>query len=156
VDIQILVGLLLTILPTIELRAGLPVVVEYAIRNGVPIWPYFLIVIVLNVLLILFIFMFLDFLHDVFMRMKWYRAVIGGVLRNVQGKAEKIKNKMDRWGYFALMFFVAVPLPGTGAWSGAMVAWIMGLDRLRSFIAIAAGVIIAGSLMLLISIGIFA
>jgi len=53
------------------------------------------------------------------------------------------------------MFFVAVPLPGTGAWTGTMVAWIIGLDRFKSFIAISAGIIIAGLFVLLFSLGLF-
>jgi uncharacterized membrane protein len=154
VDAQILLGLLLTILPVFELRGGLPIIVEYAIRNNVSIWPYFLLVLILNVLVILLIFMFFDFLHDIFMRMGWYRAVIGRILKRLQKKMDKIGERMDRWGYFALMLFVAVPLPGTGAWTGAAVAWAMGLDRFKSFVSIAAGVIIAGLLVLLLSLGV--
>jgi uncharacterized membrane protein len=155
VDVQILIGLLLTVFPFIELRGGLPVIVEYAVRNGVSVLPYFLIVLVLNILLIFLIFMFFDFLHEIFMRLKWYRAVVGRILKRLQRKVDKIEYKMDKWGYFALMFFVAVPLPGTGAWSGTMVAWVMGLDRLKSFFAIAAGIVIAGLIVLLLSLGFF-
>ena len=154
-DVQILIGLLLTVLPVFELRGGLPVIVEYAVRNGVSVWPYFLIVLILNVLLILLIFMFFDFFHEIFMRMKWYRSVVGRTLGRFQKKVDKLEEKMDKWGYLALVFFVAIPLPGTGAWTGTIVAWIMGLDRLKSFVAIAAGVIIAGLLVLLFSLGIF-
>ena len=154
-DIQVLIGLLLSILPVIELRGGLPVIVEYAVRNNVSIWPYSLIVLILNILLIFLVFMFFDFLHEIFMRVKWYRVVVGRVLKRVQRKVDKIELKMDRWGYFALMFFVAVPLPVTGVWTGTMAAWVMGLDRLKSFFAIAAGVIIAGLLVLLLSFGLF-
>jgi len=155
VDVQILIGLLLTVLPISELRVGLPVIVEYAVRNGVSVWPYFLMVLVLNVLLILLIFMFFDFFHEIFMRMKWYRAVVGPTLERLQRKVDKLERRMDKWGYLALMLFVAVPLPGTGAWTGTIVAWIMGLDRLKSFVAIAAGVIIAGLIILLFSLGLF-
>ena len=154
-DIQILIGLFLTMLPTIELRGGLPVIIEYTVRHGISIWPYFLIVLILNILIILLVFMFFDFLHGIFMHMKWYRFFIGRVLKRVQNKADKIKGKMDRWGYFALMFFVSIPLPITGVWTGSMIAWIMGLDRLKSFIAISAGVIIAGLIVLLLSLGFF-
>jgi uncharacterized membrane protein len=155
VDVQILIGLLLTVLPVFELRGGLPIIVEYAVRNNVSVWPYFLMVLVLNILVILLIFMFFDFLHDVFMRIKWYRAVIGRMLKRLQRKVDKVGKNMDRWGYFALMLFVAVPLPGTGAWTGTIVAWAMGLDRFKSFVAVAAGVVIAGLLVLLFSLGIF-
>ena len=154
-DVQILIGLLLTVFPLIELRGGLPVIVEYTVRNGISVWPYFLIVLILNVLLILLIFMFFDFFHEIFMRMKWYRSLVGRALRRVQKNVDRLKVRMDKWGYLALMLFVAVPLPGTGAWTGTIVAWIMGLNRLKSFVAIAAGVIIAGLIILLFSLGLF-
>jgi len=152
-ELQILIGLLLTVLPFIELRGGLPVIVEYTTRNGLSIWPYFFIVLVLNILIILLIFMFFDLLHDIFMRMKWYRKLIGRVLSRLQKRVDKIQNRMDRWGYFALVLFVAVPLPVTGAWSGSLIAWALGLDRWKSFLAISAGIIIAGLFVLFASFG---
>lgn len=154
-NIQILIGLLFTISPVFELRAGLPIIIEYVMRNGLVIWPYFLLVLVVNILMIFVIFFFFDFLHETFMRIKWYRSVVGRVLKRLQRNVVKIEDDMDKWGYFALMFFVAIPLPGTGVWSGTMIAWAMGLDRWRSFAAIAAGTVIAGLLVLLISLGIF-
>ena len=51
------------------------------------------------------------------------------------------------------MFFVAIPLPGSGAWTGTLIAWIIGLDRLKSFVAITFGVIVAGLIILLVSLG---
>ena len=76
-------------------------------------------------------------------------------MRRLQRKVDKVRSRMDKWGYFALIFFVAIPFPGTGAWSGTMVAWIMGLNRVKSFFAIAAGIVIAGFIVLLISLGFF-
>ena len=152
-DIQILIGLLLAVSPIFELRAGLPVVVEYAVRNNLSIWPYFLLVLALNILVIFLIFIFFDFVHGAFMKWKWYRSVIGRVLNRIQKKVEKVKAGMNKWGYYALMIFVAVPLPGSGAWTGTLIAWVMGLDRLRSFAAIATGVVIAGLIVLLFSLG---
>jgi len=154
-DIQILVGLLLTVLPVFELRGGLPIIVEYVVSNGLSVWPYFFLVLALNVAVIFLIFLFFDFVHGAFMGLGWYRKVIGGILRRLQKKVDRVRARMDRWGYFALMFFVAIPLPGTGAWTGAMVAWAMGLDRVKSFFAIAAGVVIAGFIILFISLGFF-
>ncbi len=151
---QLIIGLLLTISPIFELRGGLPIVINYAIQNGFSIWPYFFIVLVLNIAVIIFIFIFFDFLHEKFMQLKWYKKVVAGVLRRTQNKAKKVQTRMDKWGYFALMLLVAVPLPGTGAWTGTTVAWILGLDRIKSFIAIAVGVIIAGLIVLLLSLGI--
>ncbi len=154
-DPQILLGLLLTILPVFELRGGLPVIVEYTVRHGISVWPYFLIVLILNIFVIFLIFMFLDFLHEIFMNWKIYRRAIGTILTRLQKKIDKVKNWMNHWGYLALMFFVAIPLPGTGAWTGTLVAWTLGLNRWKSFVAIASGVIIAGFLILLFSLGLF-
>ena len=154
-DVQILIGLLVTVLPVFELRGGLPIIIEYAVRNGVSVWPYFFLVLILNIAVIFLVFLFFDFLHGMFMELRWYRKVVGGILRRFQRKVDKVESKMDKWGYFALMFFVAIPLPGTGAWTGALVAWIMGLNRLKSFFAIAAGIVIAGFIILFLSLGIF-
>jgi uncharacterized membrane protein len=125
------------------------------VRNGVSVWPYFFLVLILNIAVIFLVFLFFDFLHGVFMKLRWYRRIIGGILRKFQKKVDKVEAGMNKWGYFALMFFVAVPLPGTGAWTGTLVAWIMGLDRMKSFFAIAAGITIAGFIILLLSLGFF-
>ena len=154
-ELQILIGLLLSVLPVFELRGGLPLIVEYTARNGLSVWPWFVLVLILNILVIFFIFFFLDFLHERFMKFGWYRGVIGGFLKGIQKKAEKVQKRFDKWGYVALALFVAVPLPGTGAWTGSFVAWILGLERWKSFLAIAAGVVIAGFIILLASLGIF-
>jgi uncharacterized membrane protein len=122
-------------------------------KYGVSVWPYFLVVLILNILVIFFIFFFLDFLHKEFMRLKIYKKIIARILNRIQKKADKVEKRLDDLGYVALMLFVAIPLPGTGAWSGTLVAWLLGLDRLKSFIAIALGVIIAGFLILLFSLG---
>ena len=87
------------------------------------------------------------------MNFKFYKKLINKVLIKAQKKAAKLEKKMDKWGYVALMLLVAVPLPGTGAYTGALVSWILGLNRKNSLIAIAAGVIIAGLLVLLITLG---
>jgi uncharacterized membrane protein len=154
-ELQILFGLLLSILPVFELRGGLPIIVEYTVRNGLSVWPWFVLVLILNILVIFFIFFFLDFLHEWFMNFRWYRKFIGKILGRVQKKAEKIEKKLDEWGYIALALFVAIPLPGTGAWTGSLVAWGLGLERWKSFLAIAAGVVIAGFVILLASLGLF-
>ena len=154
-DTQILIGLLLTVLPVFELRGGLPVIVEWAVRNDVSVLPWFVIVLVLNVLVIFVIFAFLDFLHESFMGVKIYRSVVGRFLKRVDKKADRVMAKMEVWGYLALTLFVAVPLPGTGAWTGTLVAWALGLDRWKSIGAISLGVVIAGLIVLFTSLGFF-
>lgn len=153
-NFQLIIGLLLSISPIFELRGGLPMVLEYAVRNQLPILPYVLASILLNVFIISFVFLFLDFFHGHFMKIKSYRRVTGGFLKRIQKKADKLKGKIDNWGYLALMFFVAVPLPGTGAWTGGFIAWTLGLDRKKSFSAIALGIILSGIFILLASLSV--
>jgi uncharacterized membrane protein len=154
-NFQILIGLLLTVVPIFELRGGLPIIVEYCVRNDISVWPYFILVLILNVLLIFVVFFFLDFLHHLFMRVGIYRRFFERILLRFQKKVDKFEKKFAEVGYLALLLFVAVPLPGTGAWTGVLLAWLFGLERLKSFVAIAAGVIIAGILILFASLGIF-
>jgi len=152
---QILIGVILTVLPISELRGGLPVLIEYLVRNKMIVWPWFLIVLVLNIGIIFFIFFFLDFLHYRFMEIMPYRLFMERYLERVQKKAKKINRKMDNFGFLALTLFVAIPLPGTGAWTGSFVAWTLGLKRKESILAISAGVIIAGLIVLFASLGVF-
>ena len=151
---QLFLGLLLTVLPVTELRVGLPVIVDYCLREGVSIWPWFILVIILNILVIFFIFFFLDFLHERMMSLNWYSRIIGRYIERMHKKAEKLDMKIQEVGFVALLLFVAIPLPGTGAWTGTVIAWILGLERLKSFIAISLGIIIAGFLVLLVSLGV--
>ncbi|MDO5474894.1 MAG: small multi-drug export protein, partial [Candidatus Saccharibacteria bacterium] len=69
---------------------------------------------------------------------------------------EKLLKKTGEYGaYFALFLFVAIPIPGTGAWTGTLAASILNLNFKKTFIAITSGILVAGLLMLLISLGLF-
>jgi len=152
---QILIGLLLSALPFFELRVGLPIIVEYCVRTSSILWPYFILLIVLDIIVTFFIFISIDFIHKKFMLIKWYRDRIGKILLKIQIKAKKVEIRMDKWGYLALTFFVMIPLPVTGAWTGTLISWTLGLNRVKSFIAISVGIIISGSIVLIISLGVF-
>lgn len=153
---QILIGLLFTILPITELRVGLPIVIEHVLRNNLPVWPYFSLVLILNILVIIPLFIFLDFFHDLFYKnVKIYKKTFGWTINRVRFKIKNINEKRGLIKYLVLMLFVAVPLPGTGAWTGTLIAWVTGLKRINSFIAISLGIIIAGFLILFASLGLF-
>ena len=68
---------------------------------------------------------------------------------------EKLTSKTRGGVYVALMLFVGIPLPGTGAWTGTLAASILDLDFKKSCIACMAGVLLAGTIMLLLSLGVF-
>ncbi len=148
-DLQLIIAVLLTLMPLIELRGGLPVAIEYAVSRDISIWPVFISILVINVLLVIAIFFFLDYLNGFFLRFKWWERFFNNHVEKTRKKAEKVQSRMKNWGYVALAGFVAVPLPLTGAYTGCLIAWILGLDRKKSIIAISTGVIVAGILVLL-------
>jgi uncharacterized membrane protein len=154
-NLQLLIGFLLSMSPFFELRAGLPVVIGYVLRNGLSIWPYFYIVLFLNSLVTIFLFLFLDFFHDKFITNRFYKKFMTQVVERSRKKAIKFEKKFSHLGFIGLALFVGIPVPGTGAWTGTLVAWTLGLNRIKSFIAISFGVTIAGFLVLLMSLGLF-
>jgi uncharacterized membrane protein len=88
------------------------------------------------------------------MNISAYKRAFGFYIRMIQKRVDRIEARLPVYGYFALTLFVAIPLPVTGAWTGTLIAWILGLERTRSKAAIALGVCIAGLIILIASLGI--
>ncbi|MCK9570611.1 small multi-drug export protein [Candidatus Pacearchaeota archaeon] len=152
-DWNIIFYMILSALPIVELRGGLPLAINYAIENNLSISCIFFLIVLTNILVIFFIFYFFDNLHKIFLRYSWYKKFFNFYVSKMQKKIDKFENKYSALGFLALMIFVAIPLPGTGAWTGCFVSWILGLDRKKSIFSIAAGVLMAGILMLLATLG---
>lgn len=154
-SLKLLYAILLTVLPVTELRIGLPLAICYAKEQSIPIYLIFILIVLINILLIFFIFFFLDNIHHFFMRSKFYKKHFEKYLSRFQRKIDKFEKKHSTMGIFALVLFVAVPLPGTGAWTGCLLSWFLGLDRKKSILAISLGVLIAGLIILFASLGFF-
>ena len=154
-DLRIIYAILLTLMPVTELRAGLPIAMLYAKDNGISLLLIFILIVLINILLIFFIFFFLDKLHKWLMNFKIYNQAFNASLRRFQKRVDKFEKRHATLGFLALTLFVAVPLPGTGAWSGCLASWLLGLDRKKSIIAITLGVLIAGLLIFLGMLGFF-
>ncbi len=152
---DLLFGLLLTILPFFELRGGLPFVLNYVLSNNLPILPFFILVLFLNIFVAYLLFIFFDFFHEKLLKFNFYNKRFDNFLKRIRKKENKFEKRFDKLGYIALMLFVSVPLPGSGVWTGVLLAWLFGLKRSRSFIAIALGTILAGFFVLFISLGVF-
>lgn len=153
-DLRFFYAVILTILPVTELRAGLPLAIGFAIDNNIPIFLISSTIILINILLIFFIFYFLDNIHIKLMNIRFYKKTYEKFLKRFQKKVDKIEKKYNSLGFIALILFVSVPFPGTGAWSGSLVSWILGLERKKSILAISIGVTIAGILVILGTSGI--
>jgi len=154
-DQTFIIALLLTITPFIELRLGLPLAISYAIQNDISTYLIFATVLFLNLILIFVIFFFLDYLHKFFMKIAFYRNIFDKYLERFRHRTKRFERRHEKIGFWALVIFVAIPLPGTGAYSGCLISWILGLDRLKSILSIGLGIIIAGLLVLFASLGIF-
>ena len=152
-DLKLLWAIILTIMPITELRVGLPVAILYAIEQKIPVWLIFSLIVLLNILIIFFIFYFLDHLHHIFLRCNFYKKFFEKYVGKFQKKVDKFEKKYETLGFLALVLFVAVPLPGTGAWTGCLLSWLVGLDRKKSILAISTGVLIAGLLILFGTLG---
>ena len=129
--------IILSILPVSELRGGIP----YAILNGVNPITAFLVAVLANILIIPIIFFFLDNIHDSLLNIKPYEKAFNFYISR---KVEKVKRKYENLELAILFLFVAIPFPGTGAYTGVLLSWFFKLNRKKSFATIALGVITAG------------
>lgn len=153
-DLRLLYAILLTILPITELRLGLPLAIRFALDNNIPVLMVFMTIVLTNILLIFFIFYFLDHLHVFLIKFKIYDNFFKKFLKKFRKKIDKFEKRYESIGFFALIFLVAIPLPGTGAWSGSLVSWLLDLDRKKSILAISLGVFIVGVFIFLGTMGI--
>ncbi|SLM19435.1 putative membrane protein [uncultured spirochete] len=133
----LLMTILFSILPISELRGAIP----YAVYNGFSIPLAAAISIAANVCVPLIAFLFLESFHKLFYKIKPYKKFFD---RFVENARKRVHGKVEKYGYWGLLIFVAVPLPVTGAWTGALGAWVLGLSYKKAFFAIAGGVVVAG------------
>jgi len=152
-DLRIVYAIILSILPVSELRIGLPLAILFANDNNVPLILIFPLIVMVNILAVFIAFFFFDNIHKFFLKNKFYRKIFEKYKDRIQKKVDKFEKQYSTTGFLALAIFVAVPLPGTGAWTGAIISWMLGLDRKKSILAISAGVICAGLLVLLGTLG---
>ena len=140
----LLTALVLSLLPISELRGAIP----YSLARGVP-WPLaFAVCVGANALVGPLVYLFLSTLHRLLVRWTFYRRLFE---RLIERSRRKVHDQIERYGYLGLMIFVAIPFPLTGAYTGALGAWILGMERKRTWLAVAAGVVIAGVVVTLVA-----
>ncbi len=82
----------------------------------------------------------------------WLVVFIISLCPVLENKTLKKRDKIDKYGIWGLLIFVAIPLPGTGGWTGALLASLLHLDKKKSFLVISLGVFIAGLIMTVLSL----
>ena len=134
-----------SILPISELRGGIP----YAISMEINPVAAYLLCVGANLLAFPITYFFLEFLHPVFLKMNWYTKLFDKFIVRTR---KKIESKIERWGFWGLMVFVMIPLPVTGAYTGSFAAWLFNIKKRHAFTAVTLGVMIAGLIVLAVSI----
>lgn len=140
--------MLLSMIPVTELRAAIPIF----IAKGMSPYLAYIMAVIGNILPVPFILLLS---RPIFKWMKGTRC-LKKTVDFLNNKVEKNKEKVLRYEFFGLMIFVAIPLPGTGAWTGAFIASILDLRFKNALPSISLGVLIAGLIVTLISSGVVA
>ena len=152
---EILLVLIISMIPLIELRGAIPIAV--GMELGLPEWLVFLTAIIGNILPIPIIYFFARKVLNWGVKVKWkpFQKFCDFCLVKGEKAGKKLTSRVHGGVYLALLLFVAVPIPGTGAWTGTLAASILNLDFKKTMLSIIMGVLIAGVIMLLFSLGIF-
>lgn len=153
---KILLVFVVSMIPLIELRGAIPIAVGMDL--GLPEWLVLIVAIIGNMIPVPFIYFFArKFLEWGSKRkIKWLKKFCNFCLKKGEKAGEKLLKKAGNYGtYFALFLFVAIPIPGTGAWTGTLAASILKLDFKKTTASIITGVLVAGLIMLAVSLGFF-
>ncbi len=141
-----LLTFLVAMVPVLELRGAIP----FGVARGLGIWQAIGISVAGNLLPVPFIILFI---RQVFAWLRRRSARLDALVNRLEKRAESKRATVERYAFWGLVILVAVPLPGTGAWTGALVAAMMDMRLKRAFPAIALGVAIAAVIVSVITYG---
>ena len=140
--------LLVSMVPVVELRGGIP----FGVALGLPVWAAYLAAIIGNILPVPFI---LVYIRKIFRWMRKRLPRLNSLVDRLEQKAHLKGRVVTKYRYLGLLLFVAVPLPGTGAWTGTLAASLLDMDFKTSILAVMCGVLLAGVIMAAASAGVF-
>ncbi len=149
--LKYLIVFLISMVPLIELRGAIP----YAVGFKLPLLTSYIVAILGNMLPVPFIFFFARKILEWGKDKKFTKKFFTFCLEKGNKGGQKLQEKAGRNVYLALFLFVGIPLPGTGAWTGTLAASLLNLDFKKSVLAIMGGVVLAGIIMGLVSLGVF-
>jgi len=137
---------LVSMVPMIELRASIPM----GCGMGLPAWQVYIAAVLGNMIPVPFIVLFIRRIFE-FLRKHWKK--LNGLIDRIEARAMKKSDKVRQFEILGLMLFVAIPLPGTGAWTGGLIAALLDIRLKRSIPTIFMGVLIAGAIVTAVSYG---
>jgi uncharacterized membrane protein len=145
--INILKIAFISALPITELRGAIPIAL---IIYKMPIFPAYFFAVLGNIMPVIFLLLYLKPFSDFLCRWHFLNIFFKWLFKRTQ----QYEEKFEKYGALFLLVFVAVPLPGTGAWTGSIAAFVFGIRFWYAFPAIVGGIIIAGIIVTLTSLGI--
>ena len=143
---DILLTFLVAMVPVVELRGAIP----FGVVRGLNLWTAIIASVLGNRVPVPFIILFI---RRIFAWMRAHMPKLDGLVTRMEKKAEKNRAAVEKYAFWGLAILVAIPLPGTGAWTGALVAAMMEMRLKRAFPAIVIGVVIAGVIVSIVTYG---
>lgn len=137
---------IISLMPILELRGGL-IAASLLDINGI---IAYIICIIGNIIPVPFILWFMKKILDKMRESKRFHEIANWLDK----KVDKHKGQLEKYGFFGLFLFVGIPLPGTGAWTGCLIASVLEMDKKKSFFAALLGILMASIIMMLISYGV--
>lgn len=138
--------ILVSMLPVIELRGGIP----YGVVAGLSVKSALMCALIGNVIPVPFLIIFTT---KVFSWLRKKSEKLNAFVTRMENKALSKKDVIDKYEFLGLVILVAIPLPGTGAWTGCLVAAVLEMDWKKAFLAVCLGVVIAGLIVSFITYG---
>lgn len=139
--------MLVSMVPVVELRGGIP----FGVARGLPVWAAYLAAIIGNILPVPFI---LVYIRRIFQWMRRRLPRLNRLVDKLEKKAHLKGQKVTKYKYLGLMLFVAIPLPGTGAWTGALAAAFLDMPLRKAIPSIFTGVLVAGIAISILTFGV--
>ena len=138
--------ILVSMFPVVELRGGIP----FGVAAGMPVWAAFIAAVIGNLIPVPFIIVYI---RRVFQWLRRRLPKLNGLVDAMERKAHLKGRKVTKYKYLGLMILVAIPLPGTGAWTGSLAAAFLDMPLRKAIPSIIAGVLIAGLVIGLLAHG---
>ena len=138
---------IISLMPILELRGGL---LAASLLGLDPIRSY-IICIIGNIIPVPFILWLITWILDKMRKSKI--KFFNKIAKWLDKKVDKHKGQIEKWGFWGLVLFVGIPLPGTGAWTGCLIAACLEMDRKKAFIAAMIGIVMASIIMMAVSFG---
>lgn len=139
--------MLVSMVPVVELRGGIP----YGVAAGLPVWQAYIAAFIGNLIPVPFI---LVYIRHIFKWIRRHMPKLNSVIDKLEKKAHLKGATMQKYQYLGLAIFIAIPLPGTGAWTGALAAAFLDMRLKKAFPAAVLGVAVAGLLISMITFGV--